>query len=115
MEISKTLQPGDMGTKRFLNEYGNQLVCVRYRIDKKLDKRYTTVEIIIDEKPYIIQKPKVIVLVEIAYAETVLRQQAKAHGAKWRPEKKAWEMVYEVAKKLGLKKRIIKKTINAGG
>ncbi len=36
MEISKTLQPGEMGTKGFLNKYGNQLVCVRYRTDKRL-------------------------------------------------------------------------------
>ena len=46
MEISKTLQPGDMGTKRFLNKYGDQLVCVRYRIDKQLQKRYTAIELI---------------------------------------------------------------------
>ena len=112
MEINKTLQPGEMGTKRFLHEYGNQLVCVRYRINKQLQKRYTTVELIVDERPYIKQKPTVIVMVKINYDETELRQQARAFGAKWKPEEKTWEMDYEVAKKLGLKKRIVKKTIN---
>lgn len=112
MDISKTLQPGEMGTKRFLNEYGNQLVCVRYRLDKQQQKRYTTIEIIVDERPYIRQKPALIVLVKIHYDETELREQARIVGAKWKPEEKAWEMEYEMAKKLGLKKRIIKKTVS---
>ena len=111
MEISKTLQPGEMGTKRFLNKYGTQLVCVRYRIDKQLQKRYTTVELVIDERPYIRQKPTVTAWVKIRYDETELRQHARAFGAKWIPENKVWEMEYEMAKKLGLKKRIIKKII----
>lgn len=58
MDINKTLQPGEMGTKRFLNEYGNQLVCMRYRLDKQR------------------QKPMLIALVKIHYDETELRQQA---------------------------------------
>ncbi|MDH5389276.1 MAG: hypothetical protein OEY06_12625 [Gammaproteobacteria bacterium] len=111
MEINKTLQPGEMGTKRFLNEYGDQLVCVRYRINKQLQKRYTTVELIIDERPYIKQKATVMVMVKIHYDETELRQQVRAFGAKWNPEDKSWGMEYELAKKLGLKQRIIKKTI----
>lgn len=115
MEVSKTLQPGEMGTKRFLNKYGNQLVCVRYRIDKQLQKRYTTIELIIDERPYIRQKPVVIVWVKIHYNETDLRQRVRAFGAKWIPENKVWEMEYEMAKKLGLKKRITKQTVKSGG
>ena len=90
MEISKTLQPGEMGTKRFLNKYGDHLVCVRYRIDKQLQKRYTTVELIVDEKPFIRQKPAVIVMVKIDYHETELRQQVRTLGAKWNPEEKYW-------------------------
>ena len=104
-----------MGTKRFLNKYGNQLVCVRYRIDKQLQKRYTTIELIIDERPYIRQKPVVIVWVKIHYNETDLRQRVRAFGAKWIPENKVWEMEYEMAKKLGLKKRITKQTVKSGG
>ncbi len=53
MDIRKTLHPGDMGTKRLLSEYGDQLVCVRYRDDKHAQKRFTTVELIIDERPLI--------------------------------------------------------------
>ncbi len=108
MEIRKTLQPGDMGTKRLLKKYGEQLVCVRYRIDKLSQKRFTTVELIIDEKPYIRTNPNINAWVKINFNETKQRQQVKTAGAKWSTEHKVWIMDYEIAKKLGLKKRIIK-------
>jgi len=59
MDISKTLHPGDMGTKKLFNQYGDQLICVRYRIDSLKQKRLTTVELIVDEKPFIRYKPKI--------------------------------------------------------
>lgn len=51
MEITKTIQPGDMGSKQLFQQYGDQLVCVRYRIDRRLKRRYKTVELIIEDKP----------------------------------------------------------------
>ncbi|GMQ87779.1 MAG: hypothetical protein BMS9Abin08_0987 [Gammaproteobacteria bacterium] len=44
MDVKATLLPGANGTKALLREYGDQLVCVRYRYDKKRHKRYKTVE-----------------------------------------------------------------------
>jgi len=111
MEISKTIQPGEMGTKALLNEYGNKLVCVRYRTDKKAQKRYTTVELIINEKDIYIAKNELYCWVKIHYNETELRQQAKNMGAKWHTNEKLWEMDYQTAKSLNLHKRIIKKTV----
>lgn len=115
MEITKTIQPGELGSKQLYQHYGEQLVCVRYRIDRLLQKRYTTVELIVAEKPYITQKPSVTVWVKINYDETDLRQQVKSAGAKWLAEEKAWEMKYEIAKKMKLTKRIIKRTAGAYG
>ncbi|MCW8956955.1 MAG: hypothetical protein OQL09_08735, partial [Gammaproteobacteria bacterium] len=65
MDIKKTLHPGDMGTKRLLAQYGDQLVCVRYRIDKLSQKRFTTVELIVDEKPFIAHRTLIQVWVKI--------------------------------------------------
>ena len=48
-KINKRLAPGQNGTKRYLNQYGNALVCVRYRQDQS--QRYTTVEIVVDQRP----------------------------------------------------------------
>ena len=111
MEISKTMQPGEMGTKQLLNKYGNSLVCVRYRTDKIAQKRYTTVELIINEKDIYIAKNELYCWVKINYNETELRQQAKNMGAKWHTNEKLWEMDYQTAKSLNLHKRIIKKTV----
>ena len=40
MEVKVTLKPGQNGTKRLVEHYGDQLVCVRYRYfsRKKLHK-----------------------------------------------------------------------------
>ena len=112
MEISKTLKPGKMGTKRFLKQYGDKLVCVRYRINKQTKKRYTTVEIIVDERPYIEQTIEVIVWLKIGFMnKDGMVKKLLASGATWLVEQQAWETEYETAKKLGLEKRIIKKTI----
>jgi hypothetical protein len=42
------LKPGQRGTKRLSEQYGEQLVCVRYRYDDATQKRYKTVELIVD-------------------------------------------------------------------
>ena len=48
MEVKVTLKPGQNGTKRLVEQYGDQLVCVRYRYDKVKRKRYKTIELIIN-------------------------------------------------------------------
>jgi hypothetical protein len=109
MEITKTIQPGEMGSKQLYRQYGEQLVCVRYRNDRYQKKRITTVEIIVDEKPYISSKRTVTAWVMINFEEVELRQQVKAAGARWLPEQKVWEMDYADAKRMKLLKRIVKK------
>ena len=61
MEIKATLSPGQNGTKSLLKQYGDQLVCVRYRYDKSRQKRYKTVELIVEEKDWI---PNVVIPAE---------------------------------------------------
>jgi len=53
MEVKATIKPGQNGTKRYTRQYGDQLVCVRYRYDKSRKKRLTTVELIVDEQDWI--------------------------------------------------------------
>src|SRR5215470_15020837 len=52
MHISTTLQPGQRGAKKFLAQYGDRLVCVRYRQDQQRQKRFKTVELIVAEWPW---------------------------------------------------------------
>jgi len=47
-----TLQPGQKGMKKLLAQYGDQLVCVRYRYDVARQRRLKTVELIVEEAPW---------------------------------------------------------------
>jgi hypothetical protein len=52
MKVKSTLAPGRKGTKQLTEQYGDQLVCVRYRYDEVKQKRYKTVELIVDEQDW---------------------------------------------------------------
>lgn len=110
MEIKATLLPGQNGTKNLLRQYGDQLVCVRYRYDKANRKRYKTVELIIDEKDWI---PNVVISsdkrvhVRVDYNEHDLRDLVKNSGGFWNPSKKAWQVPYRLVLQLGLEKRVL--------
>ncbi|WP_306534532.1 hypothetical protein, partial [Geobacter sp.] len=95
--IGTTLRPGQKGTRELLKSYGDQLVCVRYRYDKALGKRYKTVELIIDEQdwmPGVTIQPDRRAPIEVGYGETELREQIKAAGGFWNAEKRAWMLSY---------------------
>ncbi|MDH5445322.1 MAG: hypothetical protein OEY52_07180 [Gammaproteobacteria bacterium] len=115
MEVTKRLSPGKNGTKRYLNRFGDRLLYVRYRQDKQTHKRYTTVELIVDEQKLIPQptRNKTLfpvstenVYVRVDYQETELRFKIKQHGAVWLQQQKRWRMRRRDAEKLGLRERI---------
>jgi len=110
MDVKANLSPGSNGTKTLLREYGDQLVCVRYRYDKKRHKRFKTVELIIEEKdwfPGTISYPEKRVFVRIGYGEAELRELIKRNGGYWNPNKKAWHLSYRKIVELGLEKRLL--------
>lgn len=49
--VVKTLWPPQAGTIKLSRRYGPALLCVRYRHDEAGLRRYTTVELIVDEAP----------------------------------------------------------------
>lgn len=108
MQVKKTLVPGQKGTKKLLKQYGDQLVCVRYRYDKVRQKRFKTVELIFDEQDWIpgVNVPVVRqVSLKINNGERGLQEKIKAEGGYWHPEKKAWILPYHKVSRLGLEKR----------
>lgn len=112
MEVKATLKPGINGTKKHLQKYGDQLVCVRYRYryDKNRHKRQTTVELIVDEQDWMRGyniRPDQVVPIKIGFGETDLREQVKAAGAYWDKKQKAWLLSLKNVYKLGLEKRIL--------
>jgi len=49
MKTRLILKPGQKGTGRLVNIYGDRLICVRYRYDEKRRKRLKTVELLVEE------------------------------------------------------------------
>lgn len=110
MEVKATFRPGENGTKQLLKQYGDQLVCVRYRYDRARRKSYKTVELIIEEKDWIpgtLIQPDKTVSVRIGFNELELRSLVKASGGYWNPKKKVWTLSYRAAHDLGLEQRIL--------
>ena len=102
--------PGENGTKGLLKEYGDQLVCVRYRYDKRRQKRLKTIELIVEEKdwiPGVTIAPERRVHIRIDYGELVLRERVKIAGGFWDSKRKAWFLRYRDACDLGLERRTL--------
>jgi hypothetical protein len=57
MTTKATLKPGQKGTKRLTDKYGERLVCVRYKYDATSKKRFTTVELIEEESDWSTEPP----------------------------------------------------------
>lgn len=110
MQARRTLVPGQKGTKKFLDHYGEKLICVRYRYDEQQRKRFTTVEIIVEESSWIppvtpIVEP-VIVGLRVGINEVVVQRQIKQAGGKWNRQFQVWEILSDQAIALGFKDRI---------
>ena len=109
-KVRLTLHPGDRGATKETREYGDKLVCVRYRYDGALQKRFKTVEVIVDEAPW---KPAPadddIVLIAVKWNEKTVQEQVKNAGGRWDKERKIWKLRYGKVKELGLTTRITEK------
>lgn len=103
--VGSCLKPGRKGTLKLLREFGARLVCVRYRYDERRRMRMKTVELVVDEAPWIPGSARR-VFVDVRYEETGLRERMRNAGGRWSPEKRLWEIRYDRAVKLGLSRRI---------
>jgi len=107
MRVKLKLRPGDRGTKKLLDTFGDKLICVRYRYDEATKKRYKTVELIVDEINWSPKTtPKNNTLLFIDWNEKELQEKVKQEGGKWSHTKKLWKLNYNTILKLGLESRI---------
>jgi hypothetical protein len=111
MRTRLTLHPGDRGAKQLHEQYGEQLVCVRYRHDEQRQKRYKTVELIVKEydwKPDEKRNPSDrTVQIRVAASEREVRLQVKQAGGIWNPQLQVWELRQDQVSALGLASRIV--------
>lgn len=125
MEIRTVRKPGEKGTQALMQQYGEQLVCVRYRYDPVRKKRIKTVELIIAEQDW--QPPARHpeddrarglaperyytrrVGVRLAHTESELRKSVIAAGGMWDPSERLWFLPEEEVRRLGLVQRVAKR------
>ena len=111
MRTRLKLKPGQRGTKKLLAEYGEQMVCVRYRYDAEHKRRLKTVELIVEEVAWEPRAKKIpdetVVGVRIEWGERELYYRVKAAGGSWNKELRVWELRYGQAIALGLETRIV--------
>ena len=113
METRLTLRPGQHGTRKLVERFGERLLRVRYLYDPQAGRRLKTVELIVESVPW---KPRErrprrrddeIVAVRIGFHETDLRERAKRLGAVWRAAQKLWELKWGDARRLGVADRVV--------
>lgn len=108
--ILKKLDPGQDGTKKLARQFGQQLVCVRYRQDRTAGRRYTTVEIVVDAGPMPDDlRASRALMVRLRPTETDLRRAVVAAGGLWDPRQRAWQLKRSAIKQLELHDRVLQK------
>lgn len=109
MKAYAHLKPGQKGTVRLQEKYGDALLCVRYRFDENRQVKVKTVELIVDEKPLV--KPRFrdeeMVPVSVAFDEVELRQQLRRMRGRWGGEMKMWYVRYGLIRGTELESRIM--------
>jgi hypothetical protein len=98
MKTRLILEPGQKGTKRLTDKYGDALVCVRFRYDAESRQRLKTVELIVERADWTPPASKysadTLAPLRIEGYEKELCAQAKAAGARWNPDKQFWFVQY---------------------
>ncbi len=117
LPVVKSMRPGEKGTQRLLREWGEHLVMVRYREDEAKTRRYTTIEIVVDERkrpePQInqraalAQRNKQLVGLRVHYADSATQKRLRQAKAYWHRGVKLWLCRYDTAVALGLRDRIV--------
>ena len=107
----KTLNAGNPGTRKWMKEYGDKFVCVRYKYDSERKRKIKTVEPVVEEEHWAQDKNRIpankIVNNRINYGEVNLGKLIRYAGGKWNRGKRLWELPYRDAVSLDLVERIV--------
>lgn len=118
MLVKTVRRPGEPGTQRLAARYGDRLICVRYRYDPIRQRRYKTVELIVEEQAWVpppepeleeVQPATRRLGVRIAYHERELRRKIKQAGGTWSEQERLWRVAPAVVEALGLQTRVVRR------
>ncbi len=122
MRKTKTLKPGQKGTKELLTRFGPSLLYVRYRYDEESREHVKTVELIVQRssrkgevgcpgsRTPRVRKAGVAnrrVALRIGWQEKDLQQQVKSAGGRWDPNRRVWMLQKDAAERLDLMRRVV--------
>ncbi len=117
MKVVKTIPAGRPGTRRYLAEWGDKLLNVRYRVDDVVGITYTTVEIVVDERTriplgrtqnyYLRARDKAWVSFHLGPWEKRLIQKVRELGGAWDEHRQLWRLSRGKVVSLGLLERIV--------
>jgi hypothetical protein len=111
LRVLRTLSNRQAGALKLAARYGDALICVRHRCDAHGTRRYTTVELIVDEATIQKRRPaSSLVELRIPFGDQELRQRVMAHGGLWHPTRKTWHLTYAKTKALGVAHLIVKES-----
>jgi hypothetical protein len=98
MRTRLILKPGQPGTKRLTEKYGDALLCIRFKYDRESRQRLKTVELVVEKTEWTPPPPRytadTLVPLRIDAFDMLARSQAKTAGGRWNPEKKLWFVKY---------------------
>ena len=106
LRVGQTLRPGQRGTRRYVERFGDRLVAVRYRYDAARQCRATTVEVVVEAGAW---RPSVraddTVAVRVEWREADVAGRVKREGGTWDPVRKRWLLRYDAVVRLGYESR----------
>jgi len=102
-----------------LAQYGDRLICVRYRYDPQRNKRFKAVELLgaeCDREP---PRPRFahdqIVWSRVAFADVAICDRVTQAGGTWDPVRRVWQVRYDRVVALGLTSRIVDEPASNSG
>jgi hypothetical protein len=85
---------------------------VRYRYDSENKRKLKTTELIIDNKPWQLNKERIpmnkLISLRIDVNERELQRRIKKRGGKWNHQHQVWQLLYKHVLELGLTNRMVK-------
>lgn len=109
MKTRLSLKPGQKGTKRLTERFGESLLFVRYRYDEQRGIRLKTVELVVEQTPWQ-PAPRLketdLVPVAVGYGEKELLQRLKAAKGRWDLQARHWLVPYGAVKGTELEARM---------
>ena len=104
-QVAKTIKPSQRGAVKLARKHGDELLCVRYRVNPDGTERITTVELVV-ERAVIQKRDDPVVSFKIRHDEIELRRRVMAKGGKYDGKNCMWKLKRSEVLRMGLKKRI---------